>query len=203
MVDGNAIANVILRILERQLHLPPSSFTSLHKLNDASGDFLRIFRYPAQKDGKALAAPPTPAHTDAASVVMLFNWQGGLQITDAKEQKGKVEVEDVDRESETSWLHVKPEPGHAIMNLGDAMVVLPNGVLNAGRHRVVTPPGPQGGFHRYSVLIATRPANETLMRPLKSDVIPPETPEQRNGEDLTALQWGMRKVRAILNRMEK
>jgi len=52
-------------------------------------------------------------------------------------------------------------------------------------------------------LISTRPANETLMKPLKSDRIPPESPEQQKGEVLTALQWGMKKVRAILNRMEK
>lgn len=203
MTSGNTIANVILSILERQVHLPPTSFTSLHKLTDSSGDFLRMFRYPAPKDGKALSTPPTPAHTDAVSVAILFNWQGGLQITKSKEQVGKVDVEDTEKESEDSWLYVKPEPGHAIVNLGDVMVVLTNGLLKSGRHRVVTPPGPQGRFHRYSVLVSTRPADQTIMKPFRSDMIDPETPEQLEGETLTALQWGMRKVRAILNRMEK
>jgi len=111
-----------------------------------------------------------------------------------------VDVEDADKELEDSWYYIKPEPGHVIVNLGDIMVVLTNGVLKSGKHRVVTPPGPQGRFDRYSVLTNARPANDTLMRSLKSDMIPPETAEQMDEEPLTALQWSIKKVRAILAR---
>jgi isopenicillin N synthase-like dioxygenase len=200
MQSGNLIANVIFVILERQLHLPPGSLTNLHQTKDASGDFLRMLHVPTPKDGKVLAKIPTPAHTDAVSITMLFTWQGGLQITNSKPAEGKVDVEDSDKEPEDSWYYVKPEPGHVIVNMGDAMVILTNGVLKSGKYRVVTPPGHQGKFDRYSVLTNARPANGTLMRSLKSDVIPPETAEQLEEEPLTALEWSVKKVKAVLVR---
>ncbi|KAM3075715.1 hypothetical protein ACMFMG_007846 [Clarireedia jacksonii] len=199
--DGNWIANIIFTILEKELHLSPGTLTSIHQTKDASGDFLRMLHYPAPKDGKPLSKAPTPSHTDATSITLLFNWQGGLQITKARAAgESKVDVEDIDKESEDSWYYIKPEPGHVIVNLGDTMVVLTNGVLKSGKHRVVTPPGPQGKFNRYSVLTNARPKNDTLMRSLKSDIIPPESEEKLAEEPLTALEWSVRKVRAILAR---
>ena len=35
--------------------------------------------------------------------------------------------------------------GHAIVNLGDAMVNFTNGLLRSNIHRVVSPPGEQAG----------------------------------------------------------
>lgn len=202
MKNGNAIGQIILSVLEREMHLKPGELTDMHRLEDASGEFLRLFRYPAPKDGKPLATPPTPAHTDATSMTILFNWQGGLQITKPKNATfGEVEMVDRDRTGE-EWLYVKPEPGHVIVNLGDPMVVFTNGLLKSGRHQVVTPPGPQGLFHRYSVLTNLRPANDLPMRALKSDVIP-----NKEGKELeevpTALEWSLIKVKAILERMSK
>lgn len=202
--DGNVIGQAILNVLERELHLQPGELTSKHQLYDNSGEFLRLFRYPAPKDGKPSEVPPTPAHTDATSITILFNWQGGLQITKPKESTGQYKVDrvDADREGE-EWLYVKPEPGHVIVNLGDPMVIFTNGVLKSGRHQVVTPPGPQALHHRYSVLMNLRPTNDTPMRSLKSDVIPPVADGEEDGEVDTALQWSIRKVKAILDRMSK
>jgi len=146
MEDGNLIANIILTILERQLYLTPGSLTALHQTKDASGDFLWMLHYPTPKDGNPLASAPTPAHTDATSITILFNWQGGLQITKTKPAEGKVDVEDADKEAEDSWYYIKPELRHVIVNLGDAMVVLTNGMPKSGKHRVATPPGPQGNL---------------------------------------------------------
>jgi isopenicillin N synthase-like dioxygenase len=194
--SGNAIGQIILKTLERELHLYSNELTEIHQPKDYSGEFVRLFRYPAPKDGKPHNTAPTPAHTDATSMTLLFNWQGGLQIT---KHDAQARVDKVDRDYEgEEWLYIPPEPGHVIVNLGDTMVILSNGVLKSGRHRVVTPPGPQAKFHRYSVLTNLRPANDTLMRALKSDMIPPE---EGNGEDITALEWGLAKVKAILDRM--
>ena len=202
MKNGNAIGQIILSVLERDMHLAPGTLTDLHRLEDASGEFLRLFRYPAPKDGKPLATPPTPVHTDATSMTILFNWQGGLQIAKPKGSAlGSVEMEDSDHVGE-EYLYVKPEPGHVIVNLGDPMVVFTNGLLKSGRHQVVTPPGPQGLFHRYSVLTNLRPANDTPMRALKSDIIPVKEGGEE-GELPTALQWSLTKVKAILERMAK
>lgn len=35
------------------------------------------------------------------------------------------------------WQYVKPIEGHAICNLGDAMVIFSGGILHANLHRVV------------------------------------------------------------------
>ena len=54
---------MVLSILEKQLQIPPGTFTSIHKLTQTSGDFVRILNYPSPKDGKPLADPPTPLLT--------------------------------------------------------------------------------------------------------------------------------------------
>ncbi|KAF4629093.1 hypothetical protein G7Y89_g9055 [Cudoniella acicularis] len=146
MKSGNMVSDMIFTILERQLYLAPGSLTSLHQIKDASGAFMRMLHHPAPKNGKPLSKSPTPAHTDATSITILFNWQGGLQITKVLTPDGKVGVEDADEEPEANWYYVKPEPGHVVVDLGDVMAVLTNGVLKSGKHRVVTPPGPQGKF---------------------------------------------------------
>ncbi|RMZ82569.1 hypothetical protein DV738_g1476, partial [Chaetothyriales sp. CBS 135597] len=185
--DANVIHNIILAILERELELPIGTFTSLHRLTDPSGDFLRILHYPAPKDGKPLDHPPTPAHRDAVSVALLFCWQGGLQITNST-----ASVDHTVEEPEDTWFFVVPKPGHVILNLGLAMQVLTNGVLNAGKHRVVTPPGDQALYDRISVLVSARPHEETPMRAFKSPKIPPG--EFEEGETLSAKQWGINQV---------
>jgi len=185
--DGNVIHNVILAVLEKQLGLRTGALTSLHKLTDSSGDFLRMLHYPAPKNGKPHEHPPTPAHRDAVSVALLFCWQGGLQITNST-----APVDHAVEEPEDTWYYVRPAPGHVLVNLGLAMQVLTNGVLKAGKHRVVTPPGEQGKFDRVSVLISARPKLDTLMRSLKSPKIP--RGEFEEGEALTAKEWGVKQI---------
>lgn len=157
---------------------------------------MRILHYPAPKDGKALEVPPTPAHRDAVSVALLFCWQGGLQITNST-----AAVDHTVEEPEDTWFYVLPMPRHVIMNLGDAMQILTNGVLKSGKHRVVSPPGEQAKHDRYSVLISARPKEDTPMRSFQSPMIP--VGEQLEGEALTAKQWGMQQVLKTLHNMRK
>ena len=185
--DANVIHNVILAILERELELPIGTLTSMHRLIDPSGDFLRVLHYPAPKDGKPLEHPPTPAHRDAVSVALLFCWQGGLQITNSK-----APVDHTVEEADETWFFVPPKEGHVIVNLGLALQLLTNNVLNAGKHRVVTPPGDQAKHDRISVLISARPHEETPMRSLKSSRIPQE--DVVEGNVLTAKEWGIGEV---------
>lgn len=186
--DANVIHNIILAILERELQLPIGTLTSLHRLVDPSGDFLRLLHYPAPRDGKPHERPPTPAHRDAVSVALLFCWQGGLQITNST-----AAVDHTMEEPEDTWFYVPPKPGHVIVNLGLALQVLTNNVLNAGKHRVVTPPGEQGKHDRISVLISARPHEDTLMQSLKSPKIPLGG-EPEGGAVLTAKEWGIKQV---------
>ena len=202
MSEGHLVSSALLRLLEEQLQLPDGGLVDRHRFMDESGDFLRVFRYPAPPDGQPLDVPPTPPHTDTVSVAMLFNWQGGLQITPVNCTAGQAQLLDSETEPENTWLFVEPRPGHAIINLGDPMVIFSNGLLKSGKHRVVTPPGDQSQFHRYSVLLTTRPSSATLMQPLPSPIIPSH--KAADGEkELTAKEWAFRKVRDILNRMER
>ena len=158
---------------------------------------MRILRYPPPKDGKPLSDPPTPPHRDAVSVAFLFTWQGGLQITNAPNEYKKI---DTALESEDSWYYVPPVPGHVIMNLGDALHILTNGLLGSGKHRVVTPPGGQGMHERISVLLVARPEESTPMKTLKSPLI--TRPGHYLDGDMTAGEWGAEKVRRVLGLMD-
>ncbi|OCL11392.1 Clavaminate synthase-like protein [Glonium stellatum] len=194
--ESNNIHNTILAILEPQLQIPTGSLTSLHRLTSPSGAWLRVLHYPATADGKPLPNPPTPPHKDAVSLAMLFAWQGGLQITPANNPN----IADHEEEDPKDWYWVAPQPGCALINFGDAMSVLTNNVIKAGKHRVCSPPGEQCKYSRISVLTSARPAETTMMRPFKSPVIPQPA---GNDDALTALQWGMEKVRKTLANVQR
>lgn len=189
--SGNKIACAVMSVLEKQLRLPVGSFTKLHRLNDDSGDFVRVLRYAGAADGERDGPVGMPAHKDAMSVAILFTWLGGLQIPDPS-----AEVHDLEVKSE-DWRWVRPEPGYAIVNLGDAMEIFTNQVLKSGAHRVVKAPGQQRPYDRYSVVVATRPENHCLMKALESPVIPVR--EQR-GEIMTSLAWGHSLINGIRKR---
>ena len=178
---GNTIASTILSVLEKQLQLPAGSFTKLHRLYDDSGDFVRVLRYPGAPNGRKDGPDGFPPHKDALSVAILFTWLGGLQVPDpnAKVQGLAVKSED--------WRWVRPEPGYAIVNLGDAMEIFTNNVLKSGIHRVIKAPGQQRPHDRLSVLVGTRPENNSLMKAFESRVIPRR---EQDGNVMTSLEWG-------------
>lgn len=194
--NSNIVHNIVLAILEKRLQLSPSTITSLHKLTDRSGDFIRILHYPSPRDGKPLQNILSPAHRDTISVALLFCWQGGFQIRDSK-----AAVDHTGKELEDTWLYVPPVPGHVLLSLGDAMQTLTNGVLKSGEHRVVSPPGEQGKHDRYSVLVSARPKEDTLMQSFHSPMIPPR--EQVEENTLTAKAWGMQRVLKALHNMRE
>jgi isopenicillin N synthase-like dioxygenase len=143
---------VVLRTLARQLDLPQTTFTDKNLISSSSCDHCRLtHKTPHVADKQAIGLP---SHTDFGSITVLFNWLGGLQI----------QSRDPSRLGE--WEYVKPLPGHAIINLGDSMVIFTNGELKSAKHRVVPAPGEQVNVDRYSVVYFVRPANEILMKPV-------------------------------------
>lgn len=150
------------------------------------------------KDGKTLEKPRFFAHRDIVSIAMLFTWVGGLQIP-----KENAEMIGPDLEAEDSWRWVEPLPGHAIVNLGDAMQIFTNSKLKSGKHRVVTAPGNHAQVDRCCVLVSTRPSHETLMKAFKSPVIPEDTPEQAKAEVMTSKQWGDNCVKVFIDEKVK
>lgn len=150
--NAHACGMLVLATLARQLDLPPTEFTERSIFTSPSGDHCRLTcKLPHGSDANAVGLP---SHTDFGSVTILFNWLGGLQI------------QSHDPAKLGEWEYVKPLPGHAIINLGDAMVKFTNGALKSAKHRVVPAPGAQANVERYSVVYFVRPANDVMMEPV-------------------------------------
>lgn len=179
MQSAHGIISLILENLNKHLELPPHTLANLHRLDHTSGDQVRLIKAPPQPmDDRQLTLGE---HTDFGSITLLFNRLGGLQVL----PPGKG----------AEWCYVKPLPGHAIVNLGDAMAVFTNGLLRSNIHRVVSPPGEQADTTRYSVVYFSRPENEVLMKALQgSDKIPAGDAEDGKAEVMNAKDWIIRRA---------
>ena len=111
-------------------------------------------------------------HTDYGSVTILFNKLGGLQALNP---------------ATTEWKYVRPEPGCAIINLGDALIKFLGGRVHSALHRVVTPPGEQAMLPRTSVVYHARPNGSVVLQSIvEGDPAEPSAP--------TADEWIARRV---------
>jgi isopenicillin N synthase-like dioxygenase len=151
--NAHELGMLLLGTLAKRLDLPPSAFTDKNIFTQPAGDHVRLthkFAHVTDKDAIGL-----PSHTDFGSITILFNWLGGLQI------------QSHDPAKQGEWAYVKPLAGHAIINLGDAMVTFTNGVLKSAKHRVVPAPGAQAEVDRYSIVYFVRPHNSVMMEPVE------------------------------------
>lgn len=173
-----AIVTLILSHLEEHLHLPSDTLAALQPQNQTSGTSLRMLRYPPQPvDDRRTSLV---AHTDIGSVTILFNVLGGLQIL-------PFGLDNIER----NWRYVRPEPGCAIINMGDAMVEWSGGLLRSNLHRVTYAPGKQAECERYSVAYLVRPESSVLMRKLNGEQ------EDQEGVACTAAEWELKKSKAL------
>lgn len=180
-ISVHTLAMHLLGHLELHLHLKPGSLAGLHRLHKHGDDHVRLIKYPPQ--------PPSDrrislgAHTDFGSITVLFSALGGLQILPPG--------------SDAQWEHVRPERGHAIINLGDALAKFTNGLLRSNLHRVTYAPGAQAELVRYSVAYFIRPEDDVVLKRLDDgDVIPPLA-EGQIEENLTSKEWTFRKAMAM------
>ena len=150
----HSIASMILTHLSMHLALPPQTLSNMHAPTERSSSNIRFLHMPPQQASAAQTS--LMGHTDNGSVTVLFNIVGGLQVLD-----------DTD-----SWCYVRPEPGHTIINLGDAMVQLTGGVLRSSMHRVVPAPRAQSECPRFSVAYFMRPPYACRMERIKGEGIP-------------------------------
>ncbi|KAL1613237.1 hypothetical protein SLS60_001469 [Paraconiothyrium brasiliense] len=151
---NNAVLTTLFTALASSLELPPSAFRSLHRLNSPSGCHIRFIRAPPQPmEERSLALGE---HTDFGSLTILFNRVGGLQVL---------------LPNTSDWVYVRPMPGCAIINLGDAMVKLSAGILRSNMHRVVAPPGTQEDLVRYSLVYFSRPEYDVKMKRVEGGLV--------------------------------
>lgn len=102
-------------------------------------------------------------HTDNGTITVLFNIIGGLQVLPPGANK----------EIDSDWRYVKPQPNCAVVNLGDSLVQFTGGALRSNMHRVMDAPGEQSKVDRYSFCYVLKPSINASMNRLKSNVIPP------------------------------
>ena len=172
--QNDVVLQVLFTSLSRALNLPSSSILSdLHRLEQPSGCHTRFIRAPPPPQD----ATPNPAlgeHTDFGSLTILFNQIGGLQVL---------------LPNTSDWVYVKPMPGCAIINLGDAMVKFTAGRLRSNLHRVVTPPGAQKDEVRYSLVYFCRPGHDVKLGRLQGGDIDLQPQNDEKDVPEKASEW--------------
>lgn len=178
IAGAHAVVTLVLELLNDHFNLAPNTLQNMHRMEARSGDQIRFVKAPPQPQDDSRTA--LGEHTDFGSVTVLFNRLGGLQVL----LPGR----------DAEWCYVKPLQGHAIVNLGDAMVKFTNGVLRSNIHRVVAPPGEQAAHTRYSLVYFSRPEDDVLLKRLEgSDAIPP-LGEGQVEEEINSKEWVIRRA---------
>lgn len=180
----------ILGVFEKRLGLPSGALLGRHPLEQPSGSEARCIRNPPKKsaDGSEKDKVGIGAHTDFGSLSFLHNRLGGLQVLPPGYE---------------TWQYVRPLPGHAICNVGDALTLFSGGILRSNLHRVVPPPGEQALFPRWSLVFFIRPGNDIKLRALVDEsgliksTVENKAPEERQkyDPDATASEWFARRVK--------
>ncbi|RAL06155.1 putative oxidoreductase, 2OG-Fe(II) oxygenase family [Aspergillus ibericus CBS 121593] len=180
---SHTITILLLNHLNTHLSLPPSTLPNLHRLSALSGDQVRFIKSPAPVHSystrKATSTPTMGPHTDFGTLTILLNRLGGLQVLSPNSEE---------------WTYVKPLPGHAIVNLGDAMVKFTNGRLRSNVHRVMRPPGEQGGCTRYSVVYFARAEDDVPLRRLEGEGIPKEEKGKGKEKVVSSKEWVLKRA---------
>ncbi len=146
----NALRKVSIEIataLEFYLEIPSGS---LSQMLGGGNTVLRAIHYPASTEevrGRLWAAP----HEDINLMTLLIEASGaGLEILTRDNQ----------------WLPVHCEPSEIVLDTGDMMAKLTNGLLPAVTHRVVAPASSRTS--RYSMPFFIHPAPNTRLAPFES-----------------------------------
>lgn len=201
------VTNTMLGVFEKQLGLPEGALAERHKLLEKSGSETRCIKNPpkqrpspndtsykstVEEEEKAALG----AHTDFGSISFLHNRLGGLQVLPP---------------GYDTWQYIRPLPGHAVCNIGDALTLFSGGILRSNLHRVVLPPGEQAFFERWSLVFFLRPGADVQLYPLteQSSTIAEavnrvsEEDRKRYYPDCTAIEWFTRRIKMqrMKNRM--
>lgn len=122
----------VLRAIARFLKVDEDFFTDT--VRDGNS-VMRLLHYPAQSEptGEHIRAA---AHEDINTITLLLGAEeAGLEL---KTKDGR-------------WIPVSPKPGELVINIGDMLQRLTNGVLRSTSHRVVNPATDRASHARYSM----------------------------------------------------
>ncbi|KAI1495694.1 putative oxidoreductase [Biscogniauxia marginata] len=186
ITELGSAAQTIFRSLSASLSLQPGQrFEDFHNPSNPASDILRLLKYHA--DGRIGNVPQTP-HTDLGSLTFLFTSTPGLQVLPVNVQSPIGTPP-----TEADWRYVLPIEGYAIVNIGDCMTKMTNGLLKSVLHRV----GPLPGHpmpERYSFAYLMRPEDSTPLCVLESPLIPAP---QKDEVYVTSGEWIQSKFKAL------
>jgi len=156
---------LLLRALAPKLGLAEDYFDAKVKYGTS---ILRVLHYPPVPDDAPAGAVRSAAHEDINFLTMLVAAKGaGLQLLDR----------------DGTWLPVETEPRNLIVDSGDMLERLTNGVIPSTTHRVVNPDGPN--VSRYSMPFFMHPSSDVSLKALPACASNgPERPEITAGEFL-------------------
>jgi len=161
----NETGIVLLRALAPKLGLEDHYFDRLVRHGTS---ILRVLHYPPLGADVDPNAARSAAHEDINFLTIMVAAKGkGLELLD----------------SDGTWLPVETDPTNLIVDSGDMLKRMTNGVIPATTHRVVNPDGPN--VSRYSMPFFMHPTLATSLKVLPSCVGDgPNYPETTAGEYL-------------------
>ncbi len=165
----------ILRAIARYLRIDEDYFADT--VRDGNS-ILRALHYPPQSEptGQHIRAG---AHEDINTITLLLGAEeAGLELLT----------------KDGRWIPVSPKPGELVINIGDMLQRLTNGLLRSTSHRVVNPQPDRASHARYSMPFFLHFRSDFLIEPLKGTV--PEG-EQPKWPPITAHDYLQERLREI------
>ena len=148
----------VLRAIARFMKVDEEYFTDT--VRDGNS-VMRLLHYPAQSEptGNHIRAG---AHEDINTITLLLGAEeAGLEL---KTKDGR-------------WIPVSPKPGELVINIGDMLQRLTNGVLRSTSHRVVNPTPDRASHARYSMPFFLHFRPDFMIEALPGTVPPGEEPK--------------------------
>ena len=136
------VTQTLLRCLSDALKVGDSvRFEKSHRDGEPSNTAVAILHYPKNFSADSVGQNK---HTDIGSLTLVFTEQWGLQVL-LPETK--------------TWTFIEPRPGHAVVNIGDALRFMSGRRLNSSLHRIIPPSDWCQKESRYSIVYFLRPEN--------------------------------------------
>lgn len=165
-------SEVLLEAIGRGLDVPQNFFKDM--ITDGNS-ILRTIHYPPTKGQDTQNSIRAAAHGDINLITMLVGaTASGLQLLDRDD----------------TWLDVNSKPGQLVVDTGDMMERLTNGVLPATIHRVINPDN--DGSERYSMPYFVHPHSNASLSCLPSCL-----GDGKKYEDITAGEFLNQRLREI------
>ncbi len=163
---------ILLKALAPRLGLPEAHFEPLVRRGTS---ILRVLHYPPVAADADPGCVRSAAHEDINFMTIMVAAAGaGLELLD---RNGR-------------WLPVQTEPTNLIVDSGDMLARMTNGVIPATTHRVVNPEGPN--VSRYSMPFFMHPTLKTSLK-----VLPSCVGEGERWPEITAGEFLQERLKAI------